>query len=80
MGIVSIHSYTAKLKPLRAMLSVRKHTKRAGKPTIDFLVVMQISERVKVHIAMKRHMRPGRRQDRSFTDTLRTYSTRQYHL
>ena len=39
---------------------------RAGKVTIDFLVVMQISERVEVHIALKCHMWPGDRQRRSF--------------
>ena len=30
--------------------------KRAAKFTIDFLIVVQISERVRVYIAMERHM------------------------
>ena len=60
LGIVCIHSYTAMLKPSRTTTSVRKYKRiaRALKFTVGFLVVMQISERVEVHIAMKRHMRP----------------------
>jgi len=48
------------LKPSRTTISVKKHKRitRALKFTVGFLVVMQISERVEVHIAMKRHMRP----------------------
>ena len=53
VGIVSIHSYTARLKPSRAVESVRKHIVRTSEFTIDFLVIVQISERVKVHIAME---------------------------
>ena len=30
----------------------------AEKLTIDFVIVVQINEGVKVHIAMERHMRP----------------------
>ena len=29
-----------------------------GKFTIDFSIIMQVGEGVKVHIAMERHMRP----------------------
>lgn len=59
LGIVSIHSYTAMLKPSRTA-SFREHKciTRTLRFTIDFLVVMQISERIKVHIAMKHHMWP----------------------
>ena len=58
LGIVSIHSYTARLKPSRKMESVKEYMTRTLKFTVDFLIVVQVSERVEVHIAMKRHMRP----------------------
>ena len=59
LGIVSIHSYTAMLKPSSPIASAVTCITTALKLTIDFLIVLQISERVKVHIAMKRHMRPA---------------------
>jgi len=42
------------------MMSVRERKRIAStlRFTVDFLIVVQISERVGVHIAMKRHMRP----------------------
>ena len=48
------------LKPSKTTVSVKKYKRitRALKITVYFLVVMQISERVEIHIAMERHMRP----------------------
>ena len=48
------------LKPSKTKVSVKKYKRitRALKITVYFLVVMQISERVEIHIAMERHMRP----------------------
>jgi hypothetical protein len=57
-GIVSINSHTAMLNPSRTTASVGICVMRALKLTIDFLIVLQICERVKTHFTMKRHMRP----------------------
>ena len=58
LGIVCIHSYTAMLKPSRTTASVRVCATRAFESTVGLLIVLHKSERVKAHIAMKRHMRP----------------------
>jgi hypothetical protein len=71
LGIVSIHSYTAMLKPSRTTAAVRVCVARALKPTVGFFVVLQISERVKAHIAMKRHMRPTDASEMANAEILR---------
>lgn len=38
--------------------SIRKSITRSQKFTIDFLIVMQVSKGVKIHITMERHMWP----------------------
>ena len=40
------------------MVSVGRHLPRTLILTINLLIVMQKSERVEIHIAMERHMRP----------------------
>ena len=58
LGIVGIHSYTAMLKPWKDGYHSRGFIKEARKHTIDFSVVVHKGERVKVHFAMKRNVRP----------------------
>ena len=58
LGIVSINSYMAMLCPSRTTASVGICVTSALKRTVDFFIVLQISKRVKAHIAMKRHMWP----------------------
>jgi len=77
LGIVSIHSYTAILKPSRGAVSVRRYPVRTEKLTIDFFVIMKVSERIEVHITMERHMRPIDASGVSNPGVLTTYSTRQ---
>lgn len=73
-----INSY---VEAWRAIVLARKHMAEVNEFTVYFVIIMQVSERVKVDITMERYMRPEEASDRWIhRDHKKPYSTRQYHL
>ena len=73
-----VHGY---IEALGTTVSVKKqHLARGEQFTIDFVIIMQVRKRVKIHIAVERHIRPADALDMTiYRGDLKPYSTRQYH-
>lgn len=72
-----VHGY---IEALGTTGSVKKYLVRGEQFTIDFVIIMQVRKRVKIHIAMERHIRPADALDVTiYRGDLKPYSTRQYH-